>query len=298
MAVKACVQQPIEVNDEIKSVMPGRYAVIGNPITHSKSPLIHAEFARATGQDMVYSALLAPVDGFSRSVAEFARHGGQGLNVTVPFKEEAFRISSHVSERAGAAKAVNTLKREGDKWFGDNTDGAGFVRDLTVNLQFSIQHSRILLLGAGGAARGLLLPLLHERPRSLTIVNRTLAKARQLQSEINAVPELAGAARLLRVSDYHSAGGETVDLIVNATTTGLKGELPPLPPVVFEWARLVYDLMYGVGVTPFLKLALDSGAQRIADGSGMLVEQAAESFQLWRGIRPPTRDLIARLKTF
>jgi len=144
----------------------------------------------------------------------------------------------------------------------------------------------------------LLPPLLNEEPRSLTVVNRTPAKARQLQNDINANPGMAGVASLLRVCDYHTVGGETVDLIVNATSTGLKGELPPLPPVVFEWAHLVYDLMYGVGVTPFLKLARDSGAQRIADGSGMLVEQAAESFLLWRGIRPPTRELIARLKTF
>lgn len=278
--------------------MRDRYAVIGNPISHSKSPVIHTEFARITGQNMSYSALFAPRDGFSRALIEFARQGGKGLNVTLPFKEEAFRVASRVSERASAAKAVNTLTREGDGWVGDNTDGAGLVRDLTVNLGFQIADARILLLGAGGAARGILVPLLHQQPRSLTVVNRTAARARQLQKEVNENPELARIAPRLSVSDYQSIGGDTVELIINATSASFEGDALPLPSIVFEWSRLVYDLMYGAGVTPFLRLARDSGAQRITDGIGMLVEQAAESFYVWRGLRPPTQDLIARLKSF
>jgi shikimate dehydrogenase len=278
--------------------MRDHYAVIGNPVSHSKSPLIHAEFARMTGQRMTYSALFAPRDGFLPCVIEFARSGGKGLNVTVPFKEQAFRLATRVSERAADARAVNTLTREGQGWFGDNTDGAGLVRDLTVNLRFQIEGARILLLGAGGAARGLLVPLLRQQPRSLVLVNRTASRAHQLLEELRQSPRLSDLAKLASVSDYESVGGDTVDLIINATSSGLKGESLPLPAIVFEWSYLVYDLTYGPGVTPFLQLARESGAKRIADGIGMLVEQAAESFYIWRGVRPPTQDLIARLKTF
>jgi shikimate dehydrogenase len=276
--------------------MPDPYAIVGNPISHSKSPLIHAEFARLTAQDMTYSALLAALDGFAQTVQEFAAQGGKGLNVTVPFKEEAFRISSRVSARARAARAVNTLKREGEEWFGENTDGAGLVRDLKANLQFELKNAHVLLMGAGGAARGVLLPLLQAQPRSLTIVNRTLAKAEQLQSEAKETGEFADLAPL-SVTGYERLSGQ-FDLIINATSASLKDTMPPMSNEVFAHARLVYDLMYGVGITPFLKFAHESGAQQIAEGIGMLVEQAAESFHVWRGIRPPTQELIARLKTF
>jgi shikimate dehydrogenase len=274
------------------------YAVIGNPISHSKSPEIHTEFARITGQSMTYTALFAPRDAFLQTVNAFARKGGMGLNITVPFKEAAFRLANRLSGRARVAGAVNTLMRERDGWYGDNTDGAGLVRDLTVNLRFEIRDSRILLLGAGGAARGILAPLLQQHPRSLTLANRTLARAQRLQREVNENPELAQVAPLLAVCDYDAVGGETADLIINATSASLHAEKLSVPSVAFEWAHLAYDLMYGVGLTSFLALARDSGTQRIADGIGMLIEQAAESFYVWRGIRPPTERLIARLKSF
>ncbi|MGH8772558.1 MAG: shikimate dehydrogenase, partial [Burkholderiales bacterium] len=222
--------------------MSDRYAVIGNPTSHSKSPLIHAEFARLTKQDLTYSALLAPRDGFAKAVEDFAKQGGAGLNVTVPFKEEAFQLAFSLSARARAAKAVNTLNREAERWFGDNTDGAGLVRDLSVNLQVELGDSRILLLGAGGAARGVLLPLLEERPRSLTIVNRTQARAEQLRDEVAA--EFAALAPLLSVTGYGDLSG-AFDLIINATSASLKNDSPPVPKKVFSSARLVYDMMYG-----------------------------------------------------
>jgi len=192
---------------------------------------------------------------------------------------------------------VNTLKREGDGWLGDNTDGAGLVRDLTVNLQFPIADARVLLMGAGGAARGVLLPLLLEQPRSLTIANRTPPKAERLRDEINENSGHAKLARLVRVSDYANVGDENFDLIINATSASLNDTLPPLPASVFSNARLAYDMMYGVGMTPFLTFARDAGAAKAAEGIGMLVEQAAESFYLWRNLRPPTRELIARLRS-
>ncbi|MGH8729164.1 MAG: shikimate dehydrogenase [Burkholderiales bacterium] len=272
--------------------MTDRYAVVGNPISHSKSPLIHAEFARLTNQDLTYEALLAPPDGFVQTIADFERQGGRGLNVTVPFKEEAYRFADRLSERAREAKAVNTLKREGEGWFGDNTDGAGLVRDLTMNLEFPLAGSRILLMGAGGAARGVLVPLLREHPRSLTLVNRTQAKAEQLRKEA-----LIEFAPLISVAGYDELQGP-FDLILNCTSASLQGELPPLKRGPFSQARLVYDMMYGAGITPFCQLARASGAERIAEGIGMLVEQAAETFSLWRGVHPPTRELISRLKSF
>jgi shikimate dehydrogenase len=277
--------------------MPDRYAVIGNPISHSKSPLIHAEFARVTQQDLTYETLLAPLDGFAETVAEFARRDGKGVNVTVPFKEEAFHLASRVSARASAAKAVNTLMREDKGWFGDNTDGAGLVRDLAVNLKVSLKGARILLLGAGGAARGVLLPLLLEAPHSLTIANRTPAKARRLQEELREASEFRALAATLSVSGYDELHG-AFDVVINATSASLKGDIPSVPQQTFADAELAYDMMYGAGVTPFLEFARTRGARRISEGIGMLVEQAAESFHLWRGVRPPTLELIARLKSF
>ena len=277
--------------------MPDRYAVIGNPISHSKSPLIHAEFARVTQQDLAYEPLLAALDGFAEMVAEFVRRDGKGVNVTVPFKEEAFHLASRVSARASAAKAVNTLMREDKGWFGDNTDGAGLVRDLAVNLKVSLKGARILLLGAGGAARGVLLPLLLEAPHSLTIANRTPAKAHRLQEELREASEFVALAATLSVSGYDELHG-AFDVVINATSASLKGDIPPVPQQTFADAELAYDMMYGAGVTPFLEFARTRGARRISEGIGMLVEQAAESFHLWRGVRPPTLELIARLKSF
>jgi len=270
--------------------MPDHYAVIGNPVAQSKSPLIHAEFSRQTGQDICYDAILAPVDEFAQAVTDFWKQGGRGLNVTVPFKLEAFRISSRVSERAGAAQAVNTLVLEGDGIFGDNTDGAGLVRDIAANLQFPLAGKRVLLIGAGGAARGVIMPLLEQEPRILVIVNRTPQKAYDLQRRFSS------SGKVLAVN-YHDLYGEHFDLVINATSASLHGELPPVPAGIFASQSLAYDMMYGKGHTPFLQFAELQGVKNLADGTGMLVEQAAESFFLWRGIRPRTGPVIEMLRS-
>jgi shikimate dehydrogenase len=260
------------------------YAVIGNPVAHSKSPLIHGEFSRQTGQDMLYEAILAPIDGFLAAVANFMRRGGKGLNVTVPFKLEAFGIATPTG-RAEAAQAVNTLILEGDTILGDNTDGAGLVRDITANLGFTLAGKRVLLIGAGGAARGVIMPLLERQPRVLVIANRTQERAYGLQQRF------ASFGNILAV-DYTDLHGEQFDLVINATSASLNGELPPLPAGIFARESLAYDIMYGSGHTPFLQFAKMQGAARLADGIGMLVEQAAESFFVWRGIRPGTASVI------
>ncbi|SOD40743.1 shikimate dehydrogenase [Nitrosovibrio sp. Nv4] len=268
------------------------YAVIGNPIAHSKSPLIHVEFSRQTGQDMRYEAILAPMDAFAATVTGFRQRGGRGANVTVPFKLEAWEISNSLTERAAAAQAVNTLVFEACGIAGDNTDGAGLVRDIVVNLEFSLKAKRVLLMGAGGAARGVVLPLLEHEPCILVIANRTKQKAYELQQQFlrhgygNIVP-----------ADYADLAGEKFDLVINATSASLQGELPALPPDIFAAGSLAYDMMYGSGYTPFLKYARQQGVTRLADGIGMLVEQAAESFFLWRGIRPKTAPVIEILRS-
>jgi len=260
------------------------YAVIGNPVAHSKSPLIHGEFSRQTGQDMLYEAILAPIDGFPAAVANFMRRGGKGLNVTVPFKLEAFGIATPTG-RAEAAQAVNTLMLEGDTILGDNTDGAGLVRDFTANLGFTLAGKRVLLIGAGGAARGVIMPLLEREPRILVIANRTQERAYGLQQRF------ASFGNILAI-DYTDLHREQFDLVINATSASLNGELPPLPAGIFAGESLAYDIMYGSGHTPFLQFAKMQGAARLADGIGMLVEQAAESFFVWRGIRPGTASVI------
>lgn len=267
--------------------MPAKYAVFGNPIAHSKSPLIHAAFARQTGQEMVYSALLAPLDGFEDTVCGFRDTGGLGANVTVPFKERAFVLADRRSERAEMAGAVNTLLFEDGGIFGDNTDGVGLVRDLTHNLGLDPQGKRILLMGAGGAARGVLLPLLERAPASVFIANRTPDKAIALAQGF-------GAERgNLDGGGYGDLSGR-FDLVINATAASLAGDLPPLPADVFAEGALAYDMMYGKD-TPFLAFARAHRA-RTADGLGMLVEQAAEAFYQWRGVRPDTASVIRMLK--
>jgi len=265
--------------------MTDRYAVFGHPIAHSKSPLIHAAFAQETGQDMTYEAVLAPLDGFAASVAQFVAMGGRGANVTVPFKEEAFRLASRLSLRAQRAGAVNTLSFEADGIVGDNTDGAGLVADLTRNLHCALAGKRILLLGAGGAARGVIEPLLEQHPAELVIANRTVSRAQELAN-------LFG--RGVRACGFDAAD-TPFDLVINATAASLAGELPPLSPRVFAAGALAYDMMYGHD-TPFLSFARTHGAAT-ADGLGMLVEQAAEAFHVWRGIRPDTAPVIAALRT-
>ncbi|PKO63849.1 MAG: shikimate dehydrogenase [Betaproteobacteria bacterium HGW-Betaproteobacteria-17] len=264
--------------------MTDRYAVFGHPIAHSKSPLIHAAFARQTGQDMTYEAILAPTDGFADSVAAFIAAGGRGANVTVPFKEQAFALANRLSRRAQRAGAVNTLSFEADDMIGDNTDGAGLVADLTRNLHCAIAGKRILLLGAGGAARGVIGPLLDQHPAAFVIANRTVSRAQALAELFDHGLTACG----------FDAADTPFDLVINATAASLAGDLPPLSPRVLTADTLAYDMMYGRD-TPFLAFARAHGAAT-ADGLGMLVEQAAEAFDLWRGVRPDTGPVIASLR--
>ena len=270
------------------------YAVVGNPIAHSKSPEIHAAFARQTGQDIGYSRLLAPLDGFRATVNRFRAEGGKGVNVTVPFKLEAFDIAHRVSQRAKDAQAANFLMFEEDRIFADNTDGPGLVRDLVNNLGYHPKEKRILLLGAGGAAQGVLAALLEQEPGILTIANRTVEKALRLAETFRRHP--AAGSSVLCGLGFGDLAGHHFDLIINATASSLHGQLPPLPAQAFAPGALAYDMMYGKGRTPFLALAEAYGA-KTTDGLGMLVEQAAESFLLWRGVRPQTAPVIARLRT-
>lgn len=269
--------------------MTDLYAVFGNPIGHSQSPRIHRLFAAATGQDLTYDARLAPLDSFNASVADFVAAGGKGANVTVPFKEEAFRLASLRTPRAELAGAVNTLSFTPAGCIGDNTDGAGLVRDLQSNLGLTIVGKRVLLLGAGGASRGAIGPLLEALPASLCIANRSIAKAVDLAAHFAALGSVVGGG-------YPELAGRQFDLVINATSASLGGELPPLPPGIFAPGALAYDMMYGKGDTPFLAFAREQGASRLADGLGMLVEQAAEAFFVWRGIRPDTGPVLAQLR--
>jgi shikimate dehydrogenase len=265
--------------------MTDRYAVIGHPVAHSKSPWIHAEFARQTGQDIEYLRIEAPLDGFARCVDEFRAAGGCGTNVTLPFKDQACRYCGDaLTDRARVAGAVNTLAFEGGLARGDNTDGVGLLRDLTANLGRTIAGARVLLLGAGGAAQGVLAPLAAARPARLVVANRTAGKARALAQRFGAS---AGG-------DLREFRGEQFDLVVNATSAGLAGEAPPVAAGVFAPGALGYDMVYGRD-TPFLALARAAGAAA-HDGSGMLVEQAAESFLVWRGLRPDTAPVLAALR--
>ncbi len=262
--------------------MTDRYTVFGHPIEHSKSPRIHAAFAVQTAQDLIYTASLVPLNGFEAALSAFGAAGGRGANVTVPFKEEAYRLATRLSDRARQAGAVNTLTLEGSEIVGDNTDGVGLVRDLTLNLQYSLAGKRILVLGAGGATRGVLGPLWAMQPESLFIANRTATKAVELA-------RMFGCAG----GGFDAIPDQPFDVVINATAASLAGEMPPLPETVFAPDALAYDMMYG-RETPFLRFALAHGA-RIADGLGMLVEQAAEAFWLWRGVRPETAPVLATL---
>jgi shikimate dehydrogenase len=267
--------------------MSDQYAVIGNPVAHSKSPLIHTAFARQTGQDLVYGRLLAPEGAFVATANAFRARGGRGLNVTLPFKGEAFRFATELSERARAAQAVNTLKFEGGAIIADNTDGVGLVNDLVGNLGCAIAGRHILLLGAGGAARGVIEPLLQQQPAQLVLANRSLEKAQLLAQSFRGAFEACA---------YAALAGRQFDLVVNATSASLAGLVPPLPPQIFARGALAYDMMYSEGETPFLAFARGEGAALLADGLGMLVEQAAESFFIWRGLRPDTGAVLKLLR--
>lgn len=269
--------------------MTDRYCVLGNPVAHSRSPAIHAQFAAQCGQDMGYEAVLAPLNGFAVTVAQFIAAGGKGANVTVPFKEEAFRLSTRRSARAERAGAVNTLVFGADEIFGDNTDGAGLVRDIEANRGIALAGKRILLLGAGGAARGVIAPVLACGPASLFIANRSADKAEGLASEF-------ADLGTVDAGNFAKTAGHDFDIVINATSASLSGESLPLPPGIYAPGSLAYDMMYGKGETPFLAQARAQGAAHLADGLGMLVEQAAEAFLVWRGVRPETAPVLAELR--
>lgn len=267
-----------------------RYCVFGNPIAHSKSPEIHAAFAAQTGQQLVYEKQLAPLDGFAAAVHAFIAAGGKGANVTVPFKLEACKVAQALTVRAQAAGAVNTLQFGEHGIIGDNTDGAGLVADIVGNAGFAIAGKRVLLLGAGGAARGVVLPLLEHCPAQLLIANRTLATAEALVQQFAAL----GGAGVVSACGFEQIEG-CFDIVINATSASLSAALPPVPASAFGPATLALDMMYGKESTVFLQFAAAQGAQ-VRDGLGMLVEQAAEAFALWRGVHPATAEVLARLR--
>ena len=268
--------------------MTDRYCVIGNPIAHSKSPAIHAAFARQTGEQLVYERCLAPLDGFAATAAGLIAQGYRGANVTVPFKLDAAALATTLTPRAEAAGAVNTLVFADGAIIGDNTDGAGLVRDIVRNAGFGIAGKRILLLGAGGAARGAILPLLGESPSELVIANRTLATADTL------VGRFSGTGVAISACEFADLAG-SFDLVVNATSASLDDAMPPVPASAFSSATLALDMMYGAKPTVFMNFASDRGAA-VRDGLGMLVEQAAEAFSLWRGVRPETAAVLASMR--
>jgi len=273
-----------------KDTTPARYAVMGNPVAHSKSPVIHKQFAHQFGHDIEYTALWVDLDGFPEAVQQFRADGGKGLNVTVPFKLEAFSLADSLSDRARLAGAVNTLRFEPDgKIFGDNTDGTGLVHDLTKNLNVPLRDRKILVLGAGGAARGVLGPLIKQHPALLMIANRTVSKAQELARAFAHFGKVEACG-------YDDLVGKRFDVVINGTSASLKGEVPPLPVNLFTNNAVAYDMMYGDKPTAFLEWAMLHGAATAADGLGMLVEQAAESYLLWRGARPETRQVIAALR--
>lgn len=267
--------------------MTDLYAVIGNPIEHSKSPQIHAAFARQTGQDIRYERILGERGRFADAVAAFRAAGGCGLNVTVPFKEDAYRLCDRLSPRAEAAGAVNTLAWRDDGLAGDNTDGIGLVRDLGCNHRFALAGARVLLLGAGGAVRGVLRPLLDEGPARLVIANRTASRAQDLAAATAGAVEGCGLDAL---------AGQSFDLIVNGTAAGLSAQVPAIPDDCLAPGGWTYDMLYGNAPTAFVAWGRQHGAARALDGLGMLVEQAAAAFALWRGVEPDTAPVIAALR--
>ena len=268
-----------------------RYAVVGNPIWHSKSPQIHAAFAKQTGQHLSYEAILATIDGFAAEIKSLIAQGYKGVNVTVPFKFEAFNLCDELTERATSAKAVNTLSFIAGKIFGDNTDGAGLVTDVTQNLKRVINGQRVLLMGAGGAAYGVVLPLIHAGAK-LSVANRTPEKAKRLADTYT--------KDKIKVwnGSYEDFENTAFDIVINATSSGLRDELPAISEKNFANKGLAYDMMYS-RPTPFRTLAFDCESQNVqfADGLGMLVEQAAEAFYVWRGVRPETAPIIAMLRS-
>lgn len=268
--------------------MKDQYAVIGNPISHSKSPQIHTMFAQETSQALEYTARLAELGGFVESVKSFFQYeNGKGLNVTVPFKEQAFALCDELSDYAALAGAVNTLSYRDGKIYGANTDGIGIVRDITQNHNFALADKKILILGAGGAVKGVLKPILDEKPAVIFIANRTAAKATTLADEYGKQVQGGGFA------DIPEQG---FDIIINGTAASLQGNLPPIPDECATGLACCYDMMYSKEGTPFTKWAKQHDVTLILDGLGMLVEQAAESFFIWRGVRPMTETILAHMR--
>ncbi len=270
--------------------MTDRYAVFGNPVAHSLSPQIHKAFAAQTAEDIVYSRQLVEPGQFALEAEEFFRHGGRGLNITVPFKLDAFAFADQLSRRARQAGAVNTLAYQPDgSILGENTDGEGLVRDILDNLGWQLAGSRVLLLGAGGAARGVVVPILQQQPGELCIVNRTDSKARQLARAFSGLGPVSGCG-------YDGLSRSQFDLLINATSASLGGELPPLPDTALAPGARAYDMVYAAQATAFMDWAMSRGAAETADGLGMLVEQAAQSFRLWRNVMPQTAKVLADVR--
>ena len=268
--------------------MTDKYAVIGNPISHSKSPLIHKMFAEQTGQDISYEAIEAPLDGFSSTIQRLRDESYKGCNITLPFKHEAFKLATEHSAHARAAHAVNTFIFQDGIILGDNTDGVGLVMDIEQNLHCKILSKRVLLMGAGGAAHGVIWHLFNAGA-AITISNRSMDKADKLAAEFNDYGTVLAKS-------YAALAGQQFDIVINATSSGLSDELPPLPDALFKPGALAYDMMYGKQ-TPFLRFAQQQGASRTTDGLGMLVEQAAAAFHKWRGVSPDTAPVIAKWRT-
>jgi len=264
---------------------PDKYGVVGNPIAHSRSPEIHERFARQMRQRMSYERIEAPLDGFEERALALRDAGYRGLNVTVPFKIDAAKLADELMPRARLAGAVNTLVFDGDTIVGDNTDGMGFLRDVRDRLKFEVGGCSVLVLGAGGAVRGVIGSLLDASPRWIAVSNRTHQRAEELAEEFG-----VEAIHLDEIPAEH------FDLIVNGTTTGLKHDAPPIDPETFDDCTLAYDLVYAADPTPFMELARSGGAKNVCDGLGMLIEQAAESFLLWRGVRPDTAPVYLELR--
>ncbi|HZX24745.1 MAG TPA: shikimate dehydrogenase [Woeseiaceae bacterium] len=268
---------------------PDRYGVVGYPVSHSRSPIIHRVFAQQTGQHLTYELLEVPPAELESAIRTFQRQGGRGLNITVPHKSEAVRLVDELSEAASMAGAVNTLSISSDSVRGDNTDGVGLVRDLRKNHRVAVEGARVLILGAGGATRGIMAPLLDEQPTTITLANRTVSKAQALANHFGSM----GAVHACRFDDI--VEDVDYDLVINATSAGLRGEALPFPAGIVTAETVCYDLSYGTGDTPFTRWARTQGARRAIVGWGMLVEQAAESFYIWRGVRPDTRSVLKRL---
>ena len=271
------------------SPLPDRYLVVGNPIAHSLSPKIHRLFAAQTGQTLTYQARLLPLEDFAAHAGRLLDRRLRGLNVTVPFKPAAYQWVDALSPRARLAGAVNTVSVRADGLHGDNTDGVGMVRDLTVNLGMTLATRRILVLGAGGAVRGVLGPLLDTAPGAVTIANRTPEKAAQLARRFSHQGEVDGVG-------YDRLAGRRFDLIINGSAAGLHGQVAPLPAGIVRRGGMVYDMLYAATETPFLRWTRAQGVDRLADGLGMLVEQAAEAFWIWRGVRPDSRAVMRALR--